>query len=89
MTGMTDPPDTFGSELRRFRQRAGLTQEGLAIKAGLSCDAVGALERGERTHPYPHTVQVLANALGLAQHEYVAFVVAAHARTRGSPEPHP
>jgi DNA-binding XRE family transcriptional regulator len=38
----------FGEQLRRLREAAGITQEELAERAGLSRDAVGALERGLR-----------------------------------------
>jgi predicted ATPase/DNA-binding XRE family transcriptional regulator len=55
----------FREQLRRFRERAGLSQESLAERAGLSPNAIGALERGERQRPYPHTVRALADALGL------------------------
>ncbi|MDQ2669680.1 MAG: helix-turn-helix domain-containing protein, partial [Gemmatimonadota bacterium] len=57
--------DTFGERLRRHRETAGLSQERLAERAGMSANAVGALERGERTRPYPDTVRRLADALGL------------------------
>ena len=57
--------DTFGERLRRHREAAGLSQERLAERAGISANAVGALERGERTRPYPDTVRRLADALGL------------------------
>jgi transcriptional regulator with XRE-family HTH domain len=56
---------TFGSRLRQYREAAGLSQEELAERAGLTAHAIGALERGERRRPYPHTVQLLASALGL------------------------
>ena len=36
-------PVSFGELLRRFRGHAGLTQEELAERAGLSVDAVGLL----------------------------------------------
>jgi predicted ATPase/DNA-binding XRE family transcriptional regulator len=58
---------TFGSQLRRLREAAGLTQEELALRAGLSPRAISALERGERQRPYPHTVRTLADALGLSE----------------------
>lgn len=61
--------EPFGSLLRRLRERARLTQEQLAEKAGLSANAVSALERGERRHPYPNTVRSLAAALGLDAEE--------------------
>ena len=58
---------TFGSRLRRLREAAGLTQEELALRAGLSPRAISALERGERQRPYPHTVRTLADTLGLSE----------------------
>jgi predicted ATPase/DNA-binding XRE family transcriptional regulator len=55
----------FATRLRRLRDAAGLTQEELAERAGLTVKAIGALERGERRRPYPHTVRVIGDALGL------------------------
>lgn len=59
----------FGARLRRLRETAGLTQEGLAERAGLSVQAIGALERGDRRRPHPHTLQAIAGALGLDESE--------------------
>ena len=55
----------FGEHLRALREAAGLTQEELASRSGMTAKAVGALERGERKRPYPHTVRSLADALEL------------------------
>ena len=66
----------FGALLRRLREAAGLTQEELAVRAGLSRNAVGALERGLRRRPYPHTVRSLAHALGLSEEERTALLSA-------------
>ena len=60
---------TFGTLLRRLREAASLTQEELAERARLSRNAISTLERGERKHPYPHTVRSLADALGLSEEE--------------------
>jgi predicted ATPase/transcriptional regulator with XRE-family HTH domain len=49
--------------LRALRLAAGLTQEELAERAGLTAHAVSALERGTRTRPHPHTLRSLARAL--------------------------
>jgi predicted ATPase/transcriptional regulator with XRE-family HTH domain len=68
--------EPFGARLRRLRESAGLTQEELASRAGLAAKAVGALERGERKHPYPHTVRSLADALSLSGDERTALVAA-------------
>jgi predicted ATPase/DNA-binding XRE family transcriptional regulator len=65
----SNQPTRFGSLLRRYRERAGLTQERLAERAGLTANAIGALERGERRRPYPHTMRALADALGLSDDE--------------------
>ncbi|MQA77294.1 MAG: helix-turn-helix domain-containing protein [Streptosporangiales bacterium] len=61
--------EPFGVVLRRLRKRAGLTQEQLAQRAGLSTNAVSSLERGTRRLPYPHTRNALARALGLSSAE--------------------
>src|SRR6266536_3388461 len=63
----------FRTRLRHARESAGLTQEELAARAGLTPNAVGALERGERRFPYPATVRALAKALGLTAGERAAL----------------
>src|SRR5215831_17125191 len=62
-------PSNFGELLRRFRLAAGLTQEELAERAGLSARGVQDLERGLRRSPYPATTRRLVEALGLADTE--------------------
>jgi len=66
----------FGGRLRRLRETAGLTQEELAEKAGLSAKGISDLERGERKRPYPHTVRSLADALGLSEYERAGLIAA-------------
>lgn len=61
------PP--FGDLLKDYRLDAGLTQEELAERAGLSSDAVSTLERGSRRHPHRDTVRLLAEALRLTPPE--------------------
>lgn len=70
-------PGAFAARLRQHRSRAGLTQEELAERAGLSVDAIGLLERGVRQRPQRHTVQRLAEALGLGGADHASFVGAA------------
>jgi transcriptional regulator with XRE-family HTH domain len=64
---MDDDAGTFGRLLRRFRASAGLSQEALAARSGLSRDAISMLERGVRSAPRPSTVRLLAGALRLRQ----------------------
>jgi predicted ATPase/transcriptional regulator with XRE-family HTH domain len=74
MTGGAPP---FAALLRGFRDRAELTQEALAARAGISPDAVGLLERGDRRRPHTDTVARLAAALELSAAERVQFEMAA------------
>jgi transcriptional regulator with XRE-family HTH domain len=50
---MDDSRSSFGERLRRLRIAAGLSQEALAERSGLSVQAIGALETGKRRRPYP------------------------------------
>ncbi len=70
------PPD-FGAVLRCHRVAAGLTQEGLAERAGLSPRGVQDLERGVNRAPRRDTLELLADALGLDPAGRAAFAVAA------------
>jgi transcriptional regulator with XRE-family HTH domain len=51
--------------LRAARTRAGLSQQGLAVAAGLHANAVQHLEVG-RTRPMASTAAALADALGIS-----------------------
>ena len=61
----TNQVQTFGALLKRHRLASGLTQSELAEKAGLSPEAVSALERGVNRAPRKDTVALLADALAL------------------------
>src|SRR5580658_5813269 len=54
-----------GEWLRKQRVAAGLTQEDLAERSGVSVRAIADLERGRTRRPYPSSVRALARALGL------------------------
>ena len=66
----------FGTRLRRVREAAGLTQEDLAARAGLSAKGISDLERGARRRPHPHTVRALADALELSEDERASLLAA-------------
>src|SRR6185437_5459646 len=88
-TGMSaEQSMPFGALLRRYREAAGLSQEDLAERAGLTAKGIGALERGERQRPQPHTVQQLISALGLTDRERAAFIAAVPQRVGVDPDPH-
>jgi predicted ATPase/DNA-binding XRE family transcriptional regulator len=65
----SDSQATFGQVLRRYRQAARLSQDELALKAGLSTRAISDLERGINRSPRKATLTLLADALGLGNEE--------------------
>ena len=78
---------TLGSVLRGLREDAGLSQEELAERAGLSPHAISALERGTRTRPYPHTLRSLATALALDDDRRAVLLAAVPSRSPRTPSP--
>jgi non-specific serine/threonine protein kinase len=74
----------FGAALRRHRLAAGLTQEALAERAGVSARAVSDLERGLARAPHRDTVARLGEALGLGDNEATELRAAVE-RRRGPP----
>ena len=77
---------SFATLLKRYRSASHLTQEVLAERAGLSREAISALERGERQYPRADTVGLLVRALGLGEAEHTALLLAAqpHLKARGA-----
>src|SRR5205809_6359712 len=78
----------FRDLLRQHRMAAGLTQEALAERAGLSVHGIQKLERGA-TRPYRDTSNRLIDALGLTGEARRQFETAAAPgpRRRASPSP--
>ncbi|HTZ26903.1 MAG TPA: helix-turn-helix domain-containing protein, partial [Streptosporangiaceae bacterium] len=60
--GVSEPP---GLWLRGRRIAAGLTQEDLAERSGVSVRTIADMERGRTRRPYPSSVRALIRALGL------------------------
>jgi class 3 adenylate cyclase len=79
---ITEQVTEFGELLRRYRVAAGLSQEALAARAGLSARGISDLERGLRHAPQRQTLQLLAEALGLSA-EQRATLEAVVVRRRG------
>jgi predicted ATPase/DNA-binding XRE family transcriptional regulator len=77
----------FGDVLRHYRALAGLTQEGLAERAGLSRRGIADLERGARHFPYPDTARRLADALDLNSIDRALFMVACRPERPGDLRP--
>jgi predicted ATPase/transcriptional regulator with XRE-family HTH domain len=75
-----DDPKPFASELRRLRRRAGLTQEELAERAGLSVRGISDLERGANRTARGDTARRLAAALAIEGQERTRFLAVARGR---------
>ena len=73
---MTIASTSFGSLLRNHRLVAGLTQEALAERAGISVRGLQLLER-DRTTPRAETVRLLADALHLGPDVRATLIAAA------------
>jgi transcriptional regulator with XRE-family HTH domain len=82
----------IGARLRAARKAAGLTQEGVARRAGLTLKAVGEVERGEVQDPHYSTLTAIARALSMTVGELVGeeeLVPLADASETGQPETAP
>ena len=75
----------FGTLLRSYRLAAGLSQERLAERAGLSLRGISDLERGVRTTPRLETVRMLAEGLELAPDARDTLLRAARPVKRADP----
>ena len=84
---MVGQQERFGDRLRLYREAAGFSQEQLAERTGLSSNAIGALERGERKRPYPDTIRRLAEALGLSDEARSQLAASSRERVERAPAP--
>jgi predicted ATPase/DNA-binding XRE family transcriptional regulator len=77
-----DRPVSFADRLRRLRRAAGLTQEELAERSGVSTRAISNLERDLNQRPRRDTVAMLADGLGLTSGDRDDLFAAARPRPR-------
>src|SRR5258708_4612126 len=82
----SDSAASFGVLLREHRRAAGLTQEQLAERAGVSPRSISELERGGRHIPRRDTVALLVGALGLPAQDRRAFEVMVDRRRVAGPQ---
>jgi transcriptional regulator with XRE-family HTH domain len=66
-----DPRTTFGTNLRSARERAGLTQEALGLRANFHPTEVNRIEKGRR-NPGLLTIVKLAKALNIPAGDLLA-----------------
>ncbi len=88
MSATPDPSPAIGDLVRRYREGAGLSQDALAARAGLSARTLRNLERGAN-RPYPDTLRRLSYALGLAPSQRAALLAALPRRAAPNAPPPP
>jgi tetratricopeptide (TPR) repeat protein/DNA-binding XRE family transcriptional regulator len=81
--------DVFAAAIRRFRLRAGLTQEALAERSGVSVSTIRGMETGKRRNPQLASVRQLAAALDLGPTELDGLLAAATGAAAPSAAPVP
>ncbi|MGD9711003.1 MAG: helix-turn-helix domain-containing protein, partial [Thermomicrobiales bacterium] len=68
---------SLGSQLRRLRLAAALSQEDLAGRSGVSVRTISDLERGIRSTARLETLRLLAEGLGLSSFDRASLIAAA------------
>ncbi|MEU6716418.1 tetratricopeptide repeat protein [Nonomuraea sp. NPDC046802] len=79
----------LAAELRKSRERALLTQEELAQRAGLSVGTVRGLETGRIQRPRLGSVRMLADALTLTEPDRAALIALARGEPVSRPDDEP
>jgi len=79
--------ETLGVALKKLRAAAGMTQEELADRAGISARTVSDVERGLRTVVHHDTARRLAWALGLGEQDRARFDAVARGLVEDTPLP--
>jgi len=72
MTAITGVSKKLGWKIRKIREKKGLSQEKLALDAGLNRAYIGYIERGER-NPSIQTVAKIARVLKVPLYELFKF----------------
>jgi tetratricopeptide (TPR) repeat protein/transcriptional regulator with XRE-family HTH domain len=70
----------LGDRLRTYRTSAGVSQQELAERSGLTVRMISNLERGRTRSPFPNSLHRLADALGLSEGARAEFIGAASRR---------
>jgi len=64
----TELPE-LARRVKRLRERANMSQQSLAVAAGLSMSMVSLIEQGQRENPRASTLKALARALNVTVDE--------------------
>jgi tetratricopeptide (TPR) repeat protein/transcriptional regulator with XRE-family HTH domain len=83
VSGRGEDPEVFGARLRDCREAAGLSQQVLAERCGLSVRTLSNLECGHTRWPYRDSLHRLADGLGLRGKARADFIAVGD-RRRGS-----
>jgi transcriptional regulator with XRE-family HTH domain len=59
-------PGLIGRRVKDLREAAKMTQQDLAVKAGLNAGVLASIEQGKTNDPRASTLRALAKALGVS-----------------------
>ena len=62
----------IGSRIRQYRQRSGLSQENLALNAGLTVSFIGDIERGVKK-PSVESLEKILGVLGISFNQFFDY----------------
>jgi transcriptional regulator with XRE-family HTH domain len=60
---------SLAAKLKKLREAQKLSQQDLAVKAGLSISVVSQIEQGKKQDPRTSTMLAIADALGVSVHD--------------------
>lgn len=83
---MSDVAETLGGVLKQHREAAGLSQQRLSEKAGVSLNTIKGLETNRSASTDPENLVRLADALALSGDGRQMFLDASRWRARGGDE---
>lgn len=84
---MSEDDGVFAVRLRALRQAAGVSQQELADRSGLSVRAISNLERGRTRWPYRDSLERLADSLHLAGTQRADFIAVGRRPLPAAPLP--
>ena len=67
--GQTIMANIFSENIRKFRQKKGVSQDRLSKEADLALNTIVKIETGENPNPTVETLEKIAKALGVSVRE--------------------
>ncbi len=63
---MSNEKSTIGDNIKKYRNKIGISQDVLSKKAGLAFHTIAKIEAGSTPNPTINTIKKIADALGIS-----------------------